>query len=68
MGYTQPPLKIEEDASAYVAILNGPANGLGQHVCPKTGRQSHVVLHARSAEHGAEAFNAAVLAAFKKSA
>ena len=61
-------MSCESDARAYVTILNGPANGWGQHVCPVTGRQSHHVLRAGMNAHGEADFNAAVAAAFAEGA
>ncbi len=55
---------IQTDARAYVAVLTGPANGWGQHCCPVTGHQSHVLLRLLKDRHGDARFDAAVDTAF----
>lgn len=57
-------MTIQSDAREYVDILNGPANGWGQHVCPKTGLQSHAFLRRGYTRHGQAEFDAAVAAIF----
>jgi len=57
---------IQTDAQAYVDILYTPANGFGQHCCPRTGVQSHTVLHQGSQKYGQEKFQNAVDAVFER--
>jgi hypothetical protein len=58
-------MTLGTDARAYVDILNGALNGLGQCVCPVTGAQSHEVMYVGHVKHGRERFNAAVDAIFE---
>ena len=57
---------VEEFARHYVSVLNGPANGWGQHIDPKTGGQSHFTHITGTTRYGEKEFNSAVDAAFKE--
>ena len=58
--------ELMDEARHYVAVVNGPANGWGQHLCPKTGVQSHVLLHRITQKWGTTEGNAAVDLAFQE--
>jgi len=49
--------EIEKDARAYWAVLNGPADGWGQHCHPYYGA-SHWMLARLRQKHGEAAFEA----------
>jgi hypothetical protein len=51
--------ELEQDARAYWAVLNGPADGWGQHCHPYYGA-SHNMLRALRLKHGQEAFDEAL--------
>ena len=55
---------VEEYARAYVDILNGPANGWGQHRCPTTGMDSHHVHRIGRNRYEPKIFDEAVDAVF----
>jgi hypothetical protein len=51
--------EIDQDARAYWAVLNGPADGWGQHCHPRYGA-SHNMLRLMRQKHGEAAFDAAL--------
>jgi hypothetical protein len=53
---------LDQFAREYAALLNGPANGLGQHVHPVHGR-SDVMLYRMVKTYGDAAAHAAIDAA-----
>ena len=57
-------MPIEQLAMAYVVTINGPANGLGQHVHPTLGRSDSIMLRMQR-EFGQEATHAALDAAMR---
>jgi len=59
-------MTLDQFARDYVATLNAPANGLGQHVHPTHGR-SDVMLYRMVKTYGDAAAHAAIDAAFAKS-
>ncbi len=52
-------------AKAYVATINGPANGWGQHVHPALGRSDYIMAHLYRAVGEYEA-NRLIDAAFRE--
>ncbi len=57
---------VEAYAQSYVNILNGSANGWGQHCCPTTGRISHEVYRIGRVRYGEVEFDTAVVNIFKE--
>lgn len=58
--------QLMNEARHYVAVVNGPANGWGQHLCPKTGVQSHVLRYNMTKKWGGDECDAAIDLAFKE--
>jgi len=57
---------VEEYSQSYVDVLNGPADGWGQHRCPDTWRTSTEIHMIGRTRYGEEAFNAACTAIFRR--